>query len=85
MSTPDRRSKPRTARESRATGLIQAILSDPAKAADDLEMETRTGGDVTMTLALLEAAESLAQLRGLNLTTQLALVRRRLRGAGFVF
>jgi hypothetical protein len=78
----ERRARPRNSQETRATGLVQAILHDPATAADAIEAEIRTGGDVTMAAALLSAAESLAMLRGIDLKPQLAAMRRRLRGAG---
>src|SRR4051812_33253869 len=81
--TDERRAQARGAPETKATGLIQKILADPSKAADDLEAEVRTGGDATMMSALLSAAESLGKLRGLDLKPQIAKMRTRLRAAGF--
>lgn len=79
----DRRDHSRTTDEGRATTLIQAILRDESRAANDLENDLRSGGDVQVIKALLSAAESLASLRGMDLGVQIASVRRHLKRAGF--
>jgi hypothetical protein len=80
----DRRAIARGDYENQATGLVEKILKDPAKAADELESNIRTTGDVTMVSALISAAASLAILRGIDLKNHVAAVRKRLRDAGFV-
>jgi hypothetical protein len=79
----DRRDHSRTMDEGRATTLIQAILRDETRAANDLENDLRSGGDAQVVKALLAAAESLASLRGMDLGVQIASVRRHLKRAGF--
>jgi hypothetical protein len=78
----ERRSKPRTAHQHRATALIQTILVDPRRAADELERDLRAGGDRDEVFSLLSAAETLAHVRGLDLGAQVALVRGHLREKG---
>jgi hypothetical protein len=79
VSTGERRSGPRNAHENRATTLIQSILKDPMRAAAELEIDLNSGGDIDVIMALLSAAESLASLRGIDLGSQVAAVRRRLK------
>jgi hypothetical protein len=83
MRTGERRLRLRNSRESRATTLIQGMLQDPSKAAQDLEAELRGGGDVAVTFALLPVAQSLAALRGVDLSREIAAVRARLKDARF--
>jgi hypothetical protein len=51
--------------------------------AQDLEAELRGGGDVAVTFALLPVAQSLAALRGVDLSREIATVRARLKKARF--
>jgi hypothetical protein len=43
-----------------------------------LEKDLAAGGDPRVVLALLDAAAALAQLRGVNVRTQLAGIRKRI-------
>jgi hypothetical protein len=78
----ERRAPPRPLLESRASGLIQAILRDTHQVAVDLERDLRAGADAMSVIALLEAADTLSKLRGVDLRANVAIVRRHLRRAG---
>lgn len=78
-ATPDRRRKPRTTRENRATGLIQAVLRNPRDAARMLEQDLRDGADPVVVFGLLDAAESALKARGAEDKGALDAVRERLR------
>jgi hypothetical protein len=69
----ERRGHPRARRENRATGLVQVILRDPVAAGDMLEQDIATGGDPQVVLGLLDAAEAIFRLRGLDVTKVAAL------------
>ena len=79
----DRRSHARGWFGHRATGLIQALLNEPAKVAGDLEAELRSGAKVRVTTALLEVARVFGEVRGIDLTVQIREVLSRLKSAGF--
>jgi hypothetical protein len=74
--TDERRSRPRTGTENRATGLVQAILGDPVAAGDVLEQDILAGGDPQVVLGLLDAAEAIFRLRGLDVTKVTGLRQR---------
>lgn len=80
----ERRARPRSPHESRATGIIEAVLHDPDQAIKSLETELRAGADPNMALVLLAAAQSRASLRGLDIGAALASVRQRLKRAGYL-
>ena len=82
--TVERRDRPRNSHETRATGLIQAVLQDPELAIRILETDLRGGVDPNVALALLAAAQSKASLRGLDIGAELAAVRQRLKRAGYL-
>jgi hypothetical protein len=67
----------------RTTGLIQALLDDPAKVASDLEADLRKGADARMTGALLAVARVFGDVRGIDLTSRIREVSSRLKSAGF--
>jgi hypothetical protein len=83
MPTDERRNRKRNPEERRATSLIQAIVRDPTKAAERLEADLRSGADLSGTMALLAATESVASLRGIDLGSQIAAIRQHLKRAGF--
>ena len=62
--------------------MVQSILRDPEKAARSLENELRAGADTNTTAALLAAAESLANLRGIDIGVEVASIRQKLKRAG---
>lgn len=80
-STPksDRRRRPRTSRENRTTGLIQAALRNPRDAARMLEKDLADGADPVVVFSLLDAAASALQARGADDKGALEAVRERLR------
>jgi hypothetical protein len=83
VGTADRRARPRTSGESRATTLIQQIWSNASAAAADLENDLRDGADPAVTFALLTAAGALASLRGLDLRSRIVAIVARLKQDGF--
>ena len=74
----DRRGSVRTARQNSATSLIQTLLRDPVDAATSLERDLEQGAAPGMVLALLDAAEALAGIRGLDLSQAVGGVRARI-------
>jgi hypothetical protein len=84
IPTSERRSKVRTTKEQNATTLIQAILTDPSRAANDLRADLTDGGDPEVILALLSAAETLSSLRGVDIGTQVAKVKKQLSKEGLL-
>lgn len=75
----ERRTRPRTGRDNVTTNLVQMILRDPVGAGDALERDITSGGDPQVVLGLLDAAEAIFQLRGVNASAKLAALRQRLK------
>ncbi len=75
----ERRTRPRTSRDNLATSLVQMILQDPGAAGDMLEHDIAAGGDPQVVLGLLDAAEAIFQLRGVDASDKLAALRQRLK------
>ena len=74
----DRRTEPRTSKEHRATGIVQALIQDPGRAAKMLARDLAAGGDPSVIYGLLDAAESIVQLRGIDLSPQVRALRKAL-------
>lgn len=74
----ERRKRPRTSRQHRATGIVQTVLRDPGAAADMLIQDVKDGADPQVVYGLLEAAQSIFELRGLDRARQLHAVRSRI-------
>jgi hypothetical protein len=74
----ERRRYARPSDESAAAGLIDAILRAPQTAAADLVRDVDAGADPQAVLALLEAATTLARLRGLKIDHFVQAMRARL-------
>jgi CheY-like chemotaxis protein len=72
-----------SAAEGHAGGLVQSLTNDPAAAARALERDLAEGGDAEMIGALIEAAERLGKLRGVDLRISAAAVRTHLRRTGY--
>lgn len=72
-----------SAAEGHAGGLVQSLTNDPAAAARALERDLAEGGDAEMIGALIEAAERLGKLRGVDLRLSAAAVRTHLRRTGY--
>lgn len=62
----ERRKGRRDTRQNLATGLVQAILRDPAGTAAMLEADVDQGGDPAVVLGLLDAVEAIFYLRGIR-------------------
>jgi hypothetical protein len=77
-TTDERRGRRRGSKENGATGLVQMILRDAAAAGDLLEQDIATGGDREVVLGLLDAAEAIFRLRGLDVA-KLTGLRQRLK------
>lgn len=77
-SQSDRRDNARNSRANKATGLVQALIRDPGRAAAMLERDLDAGGDPHVVFGLLEAAESIVQLRGIDLSAQVRALRKRI-------
>jgi hypothetical protein len=78
MVMRDRRFHARVSVEDRTTRLVEAIRLDPVKAARDLRKEMRGEVDLVTTRELLEWAEQVAYLRGVNLRGEVITVWRRI-------
>jgi len=78
---PERRARRRTAQELTATGLIQGILHDWRAVAAFLEADLKSGGKREITMATLDAAVSLARLRGIEIGPAVDSIRRHLERA----
>lgn len=72
----ERRARPRSSRENKATGLVQMILQDAVAAGDMLEQDIATGGSPQVVLGLLDAAEAIFRLRGLDHSKLIGLRQR---------
>lgn len=75
----DRRRGNRTSRDNRTTDIVQAIVRDAEEAAATLESDIAAGGDIQVVLGLLDAAEAILALRGVDLGKTLDNLRRRIR------
>ena len=75
----ERRTHQRTGRDNQTTSLVQMILRDPGAAGDTLERDLTSGGDPNVVFGLLDAAEAILQLRGVDAGAQLAALRQRLK------
>lgn len=78
-SATERRSRERTGRDNLATSLVQMIVRDPTAAGDMLAKDIAEGGSPEVVLGLLDAAEAIFQLRGLDASAKLAALRQRLK------
>lgn len=74
----DRRDNPRNSRQNKATGIVQALIRDPTRAAAMLEHDLDAGGDPNVVFGLLGAVESIVQLRGIDLSAQVRALRKRI-------
>lgn len=75
----ERRARLRTSKENGTTSLVQLILRDPAAAGDMLEQDIATGGNPEVVLGLLDAAEAIFRLRGVDASAKLTGLRQRLK------
>jgi CheY-like chemotaxis protein len=82
-TSEERRTRTRTTREMRATSLIQGIITDPSKTANDMAAELQNGGNPSVIFSLLRVAQSIAALRKIDLNPQIATIRTHLTQAGF--
>jgi hypothetical protein len=75
----ERRRKPRTGRDNTATGIVQLLIQHPGKVAELLDEDLAKGGDPEAVLGLLDAAEAILQIRGVDRSAHLAALRARIR------
>ena len=78
----ERRTHQRDSRDNLTTSLVQMILRDPAAAGDMLERDIASGGNLEVVLGLLDAAEAIFQLRGVDASAKLAGLRQPLKRHG---
>ena len=62
----ERRKRPRTTREHRATTFIQALLENPDDAIEMLDDDLAAGGDSAVLFGVIDAAEASLRLRGIQ-------------------
>jgi hypothetical protein len=74
----ERRAHQRSSKENHSTSLVQLILRDPAVAGDMLEDDIATGGNPEVVLGLLDAAEAIFRLRGVDASAKLTALRQRI-------
>ncbi|GBD31145.1 hypothetical protein HRbin33_00093 [bacterium HR33] len=75
----ERRRKRRTTLENAATSIVQLLIQHPGKAGELLEEDLAKGGDPEAVLGLLDAAEAILQIRGVDRSSHLAALRVRIR------
>lgn len=76
----ERRGHQRSKHDNLTTNLVQMILRDPGAAGDILEQDiVVSGADPQVVLGLLDAAEAIFRLRGVDASAKLATVRQRLK------
>lgn len=75
----ERRTRSRTSRDNLTTSLVQMIARDPGAAADMLERDVASGGNPQVVLGLLDAAEAIFQLRGVDASAKLTGLRQRIK------
>lgn len=78
-SLGERRTRQRTSGDNLTTNLVQMIVRDPGAASDMLEQDITSGGDPQVVLGLLDAAEAIFRLRGIDASAKLAALRQRLQ------
>ncbi|MBI4421123.1 MAG: hypothetical protein HY560_09880 [Gemmatimonadetes bacterium] len=74
----DRRARGRSVQENTATGLIETIMTKPQEAAAALVRDVEAGADPEVVLALLDAVQSVARLRGLKIDPFVGAMRNRI-------
>lgn len=75
----DRRTQPRcVGGVATTTGIVPLLIHHPAQAADALEQDLAGGADPQMLTALLDAAEAILALHGVDRSSHLAGLRKRL-------
>ncbi len=75
----ERRNRSRGSRDNLTTSLVQMILRDPSAAGDLLQRDITSGGNPEVVLGLLDAAEAIFHLRGVDAGAKLAALRQRLK------
>lgn len=75
----ERRRKPRTTKENVATNIVQLLIQHPAKAAELLQEDLAKGGDPEAVLGLLDAAEAILQIRGVDRSSHISALRSKVR------
>jgi hypothetical protein len=75
----ERRARQRSSSENHTTSLVQLILRDPGVAGDMLEDDIATGGNPEVVLGLLDAAEAIFRLRGVDASAKLTALRQRIK------
>jgi hypothetical protein len=79
----ERRTRARSAEETRVTMLIQTILSNPPGALALLERELKEGGEPAAVRSVLELAADVVRRRGLPLAGSVEWIRERLVWRGY--
>ena len=77
----ERRSQPRTTAGNEATHFVQPPIRPPSQALSVLEQDLATGADPEILVGLLDAAEAILAIRGVDRSTQLGVLRQRLERA----
>ncbi|HWP38384.1 MAG TPA: hypothetical protein VNL18_12605 [Gemmatimonadales bacterium] len=72
----ERRKRPRTSSDHIATGLVQAMVRDPASAASMITRDLSEGADPDVVLGVLDAVEAILRLRGVDRSEHLKALRR---------
>lgn len=72
----DRRTKPRSPRDNAATSVVQSLIRDPRDAVVSLQADLEAGGDPHVLLGLLDAAEAILAIRGVDRSAQLSAFRK---------
>lgn len=75
--TVERRAKPRATLEDAATAIVQSIIRDPIQTGEALLRDLDAGGDPEVLLGLLDAAEAMLELRGVERGSTVAVLRTR--------
>jgi len=75
----ERRNKPRLPGGNAASSIVQLLIQHPASVADVLERDLAAGADPAEISGLLDAAEAILAIRGVDRRSHLVALRKRLQ------
>jgi hypothetical protein len=74
----ERRRGSRSGRDHAATSIVQLLIQNPGRVAEVLEQDLAEGGDLQAVLGLLDAAEAILAIRGVDRRSHVTALRKRL-------
>ena len=74
----DRRTQSRSPQDNAATSVVQSLIRNPRDAVASIEADLESGGDPSVLLGLLDAAEAILAIRGVDRSAQLTALREKI-------